>query len=154
MKSNQKNKILILGGTEFVGRQLVEDLSKDSSIELYLFNRGKTNADLFPKVQRIIGDRETKDIEQLRQHQWDYIIDFSSYFPQSLSNTLEVINQDVKKYIYISTISVYDFPQYDGQSKIEETFPRNAYTEEQLLAPDSKKYYGETKFFRRFSGPP
>ena len=145
MKSNQKNKILILGGTEFVGRQLVEDLSKDSSIELYLFNRGKTNADLFPKVQRIIGDRETKDIEQLRQHQWDYIIDFSSYFPQSLSNTLEVINQDVKKYIYISTISVYDFPQYDGQSKIEETFPRNAYTEEQLLAPDSKKYYGEKK---------
>jgi len=145
MKSNQKNKILILGGTAFVGRQLVEDLSNDPSIELYLFNRGKTNAHLFPNAHRIIGDRETKDIEQLRQHQWDYIIDFSSYFPKSLSNTLAVINRDIKRYIYISTISVYDFPKYDGKSKIEETFHRNPYTETQVVAPSFKENYGEKK---------
>lgn len=145
MKSNQKSKILILGGTAFVGRQLAEQLSKDASIDLYLFNRGKTNAGLFPNAHQIIGDRETKDIEQLRQHNWDYIFDFSSYFPKSLAATLAVINRNVKKYIYISTISVYDFPQYDGQSHIEETFPRNAYTEEQITEPLFKKYYGEKK---------
>ena len=139
-----KKKILILGGTEFVGRQLVEELIKDQTNEIYLFNRGVTNPDLFPTIKRIIGDRETSDIEKINQYKWDYIIDFSSYFPNSLRQTILQINKDVKKYIYISTISVYSFQTYDQTFEITEEFPKRNYEENQLTEP-SLKYYGEKK---------
>ena len=76
-----KEKILILGGTEFVGRLLVGALLQNPNYEIYLFNRGKTNPHLFPEVKKIIGDRETDDIKKIQTENWDYIIDFSSYFP-------------------------------------------------------------------------
>ncbi len=139
-----KSKILILGGTEFVGRQLVEQLLRDKSVDVYLFNRGKTNADLFPEANRIIGDRETEDIEKISQHKWDYVIDFSSYFPDSLERTLQNINRDVKKYVYISTISVYDLSELKAESVITEDFKLKKYEREQLAEP-SLKFYGEKK---------
>ena len=142
MKS--KRKILILGGTEFVGRQLVEKLSLLATDEIYLFNRGKTNPDLFPNIHRIIGDRETDDIQKISQHQWDYVVDFSAYFPKSLERTLQYINQDVKGYIFISTISVYPFSSYDGSFKIAEDFQKKEYKSDQLTAP-GLKFYGEKK---------
>lgn len=142
MKS--KKKVLILGGTEFVGRQLVEELIHLKSNEVYLFNRGKTNPELFPNVKRIIGDRETSDIEQISEYKWDYVIDFSSYFPNSLEQTLLHINKDVKKYIYISTISVYSFPDYDSSFEIGEDFKKRSYEKKQLCEP-SLKFYGEKK---------
>jgi len=144
MKEKQKNKVLILGGTAFVGRQLVEALMADKSMEVYLFNRGKTNSDLFPEAKRIVGDRETKDIEQLSEHHWDYVVDFSSYYPHSLQRTLDVINKDVKKYIYISTISVYSFEHYKGDGEIDEQYPIKEYEEAQLTEP-TLTYYGEKK---------
>lgn len=140
----KKGKILILGGTEFVGRQLVEKLFQEKKNDIYLFNRGKTNVELFPNIKRIIGDRETKDIEKISQHNWDYVIDFSSYFPSSLKRTLDHINVDVKKYIYISTISVYSFKDYDSTHKIKEDFKKKNYEPEQLIEP-SQKFYGEKK---------
>ncbi len=136
-------KILILGGTEFVGRQLLEVLSRDD-FDIYVFNRGKTNPDIFPEITRIIGDRQTDDIKKLAEHNWDIVVDFSSYFPKSLERTLEHINRDVKKYIFISTISVYSFKDYDGTHPITEEFKRKAYQEDQLTEP-SLKYYGEKK---------
>ena len=136
-------KLLILGGTEFVGRQLLEVLSRDD-FDIYLFNRGKTNPELFPEVTRIIGDRQTDDIKKIAAHNWDIVIDFSSYFPKSLERTLEHINKDVQKYIFISTISVYSFKDYDGTHPITEDFKRKSYQEDQLTEP-SLKYYGEKK---------
>ena len=142
MKS--KRKVLILGGTEFVGRQIVEKLLRDKTNDIYLFNRGKTNIELFPEIKRIKGDRETNDIEKINQYKWDYIIDFSSYFPKSLKQTLQNINKDVKKYIYISTISVYSFKDYDFTHKIAEDFTKKNYVDEQLIEP-SLQFYGEKK---------
>ena len=143
-KLQMKRKILILGGTEFVGRQLVEKLSKEEKNDIYLFNRGKTNSKLFPKIKKIIGDRETKDIQKIGLYKWDYIIDFSSYYPDSLEQTLRNINKDVKKYIYISTISVYSFKDYDTTHKIKEDFKKKNYEIHQLRER-SLKYYGEKK---------
>jgi len=139
-----KEKLLILGGTEFVGRQLVETLWRDSSYDIFLFNRGKTNPDLFPEVQLIKGDRETDDIKLLKEHKWDYVIDFSSYYPGSLRKTLAQINRDVKQYIYISTISVYDFGKYDTTFEIREDFEQMEYTAEELL-DKTLKTYGKQK---------
>ncbi|MEO0787573.1 MAG: NAD-dependent epimerase/dehydratase family protein [Bacteroidota bacterium] len=139
-----KEKLLILGGTEFVGRQLVETLSGFDQYELYLFNRGQTNPNIFPHANRIIGDRETDDIRKIGQYKWDYIVDFSSYFPASLKRTLEHVNKDVNRYIYISTISVYSLAHHDGLSAIDESFKKKPFEDEQLETP-GLQFYGEKK---------
>ncbi|WP_430411597.1 NAD-dependent epimerase/dehydratase family protein [Kordia sp.] len=101
-------KILILGGTQFIGRTLVAQLLKLNKFDITLFNRQKTQADLFPTVKKIKGDRETNDIRKIEHENWDYIIDVSCYYPDSLSNVLDCIKGKLKKYILISTCSVYD----------------------------------------------
>lgn len=100
-------KILILGGTNFIGRNLTGQLLKSLDYEITLFNRGYTNAHLFPQVKRIKGDRYTKDIRRLANGKWDAVIDISCYFPDSLNNILKVLQDNVDRYIFISTCSVY-----------------------------------------------
>ncbi len=100
-------KILILGGTSFIGRNLTEQLLKSDNYDITLFNRGYTNADLFPEVKRIRGDRYTKDIGLLAGEIWDVVIDISCYFPGSLNNILKVIQGNTNRYIFISTCAVY-----------------------------------------------
>ena len=102
------NKTLILGGTNFIGRNLVERLIHLDSIDLTLFNRGLTNPNLFPNVRKVTGDRNSSDIKLIFKEKWNYIIDLSCYYPDSLSNIVNSINQDLKRYIFISTCSVYD----------------------------------------------
>lgn len=102
------NKILILGGTQFIGRNLVEQLLKIKEFDLTLFNRQKTKADLFPQINKIKGDRETNDIRQIANTAWDYVIDVSCYYPDSLVGVLQQLQKKPKKYILISTTSVYD----------------------------------------------
>ena len=107
-------KILILGGTNFVGRNIVEQLLKNNSVELCLFNRNKTNSDLFPGIRKISGDRETSDIQKIAEESWDAIVDVSAYYPDSLSRLLQLVSGKTKKYIFISTASVYDFEKFNG----------------------------------------
>lgn len=64
-------KILILGGTRFLGRHLVNS-ARARRHEVTLFNRGQTNPDLFQKVKKIRGDRE-QDLDQLAG-QWDAVL--------------------------------------------------------------------------------
>ena len=66
-------KILIIGGTRFLGRHLVHS-ALGRGHEVALFNRGLTNPDLFPQVETILGDRE-KDLAQLSGREWDAVID-------------------------------------------------------------------------------
>ena len=137
-------KVLILGGTKFVGRLLVEALIQDSAFEVYLFNRGETNPDLFPTAIKIIGNRETDDIKKISDYNWDYVVDFSSFYPKSLIDTIESLHKSVKKYIYISSISTYDFATYDASFEIEEDFELVNYTKEEAL-DSSMNTYGKRK---------
>ncbi|MBC2845432.1 NAD-dependent epimerase/dehydratase family protein [Winogradskyella flava] len=102
------DKALILGGTNFIGRNLVTQLLKDVSYELTLFNRANTNPDLFPKTNKLIGDRNTEDIHSISKENWDCIVDLSCYFPETLSKTLQALKSQPKQYVFISTCSVYD----------------------------------------------
>ena len=140
----QKKKVLILGGTQFVGRQVVEKLMNDDSYDLYLFNRGRSNPRLFPTVKRIIGDRESDDIAKIAAHKWDYIVDFTLFSPSTLAKTLEYENKDVTKYIFISTISVFDLKEYDGQNQLLETDKLESCTEEEK-ADRTMRTYGKRK---------
>jgi 2'-hydroxyisoflavone reductase len=100
-------RILIIGGTRFLGRHLVETALARNH-EVTLFNRGKSNPDLFPQLETILGDRET-DVEKLQQAgmNWDMVIDVAGYLPRVVRLSAEVLKENVGCYVYISSISVY-----------------------------------------------
>ena len=100
-------RILIIGGTVFLGRHLVESALARSH-EVTIFHRGKSNPGLFPQVETILGDRE-KDIEKLGEagQIWDAVIDTSGYFPRIVRLSAQVLEPNVSRYVFISSISVY-----------------------------------------------
>ncbi len=121
-------KILILGGTQFIGRNLVESLQMLGGYELTLFNRQQTQASLFQEVMKIKGDRETSDVQLLGATDWDYVIDLSCYFPDSLELLLDRLRGRVNRYIFISTLSVYslDTQQPDPINEASSILPCTA----------------------------
>ena len=111
-------RILIIGGTRFLGRHLVESALAHNH-DVTLFNRGKSNPDLFPQLETIIGDRE-HDVDKLNGRIWDVVIDVAGYVPRIVRLSAEVLKENVARYVFISTISVYrDFKQIG----IDESYP-------------------------------
>ena len=111
-------RILIIGGTRFLGRHLVE-AALDRSHDVTLFNRGKSNPDLFPQLETILGDRE-HDVNKLNGRIWDAVIDVAGYLPRIVRLSAEVLKENVARYVFISTISVYrDFKEIG----IDESYP-------------------------------
>jgi len=111
-------KILILGGTQFVGRTLTEQ-ALAAGHEVTLFNRGKTNADLFPEVEKLVGDRDG-GLDPLKGRQWDRVIDPSGYIPRLVKDSAELLADAVEHYTFISTISVYDESIYSSEGATED----------------------------------
>jgi 2'-hydroxyisoflavone reductase len=99
-------RILVLGGTVFLGRHLVTEALKRGH-EITLFHRGKTNPNLFPDVEELIGDRDG-DLEALKGREWDAVIDTSGYVPRVVKQTTELLAGKIKHYTFISSISVYE----------------------------------------------
>lgn len=98
--------ILILGGTKFLGRALTEAaLAKGH--EVTLFHRGLHDANAFPQVRHILGDRNV-DLHLLQGHEWDAVIDTSGYQPEAVDAAAKQLKDHVKHYSFISTVSVYD----------------------------------------------
>lgn len=97
-------KILIIGGTKFLGRHLVNS-ARVRGHEVTLFNRGKTNPGLFRKVKTIKGDRE-KDLNLL-EGTWDAVIDTCGYVPRVVKLSANMLKPKTAKYVFISSISVY-----------------------------------------------
>ena len=100
-------KILIIGGTRFLGRHLV-DSALARGHEVTLFNRGKSNPDLFLNIETILGDRE-HDLDKLAGREWDAVIDTSGYVPRIVRLSAQSLREagSVKRYVFISSISVY-----------------------------------------------
>jgi nucleoside-diphosphate-sugar epimerase len=98
-------KILVLGGTLFLGRHLVESALARGH-EVTTFNRGQTNPDLFPQVEKLHGDRDG-DLSALEGRSWDAVIDTCGYFPRIVRASAELLSDSVGHYTFISTISVY-----------------------------------------------
>jgi 2'-hydroxyisoflavone reductase len=138
-------KILILGGTGFVGRILTEELLK-LDYDLTLFNRGNRNPDIFPGVKRIKGDRETEDIKQIAAGDWDTVIDFSGMQPGNIEVIIELLNERIGRYVFVSTANVYPL---DEPAKLKFPIPESTETqpctEEQKYDKDVLKNYGNKK---------
>ncbi len=98
-------KILLLGGPKFLGRYLIEAALARGHI-LTLFNRGQTNADLYPEVEKLIGNRDG-GLDALRGRQWDAVIDTGGYLPRLVRASAELLAESVAHYNFISSLSVY-----------------------------------------------
>src|SRR5689334_13695101 len=97
--------LLVLGGTVFVGRHLVEAaLARGHRVTL--FNRGRQNADLFPEAEKLRGDRDG-DLSALVGRRWDAAIDVAGRVPRIVRQSAQLLADAVPHYTFISTISVY-----------------------------------------------
>lgn len=104
--------LLILGGTVFVGRALVE-AAQSAGHSVTLFNRGKSNPDLFPDVTHLRGDRDG-GLDALADGTWDAVIDTSGYVPRHVRDSASLLADRVGQYLFISSISVYAMPVAAG----------------------------------------
>ena len=97
-------KLLILGGTRFLGRHSAEQ-ALERGHELTLMHRGRSAGHLFPQAQHLIADRNG-DLALLRQGEWDAVIDTSAYLPRQVLRVGEALVGRVGHYQLVSSISV------------------------------------------------
>src|SRR5258707_5644342 len=98
-------KVLIIGGTRFLGRHLVDSALARGHV-VTLFNRGKSNPDLFPQIETLIGDRK-HDLDKLSGRTWDAVIDTCGSFPRIVRLAATSLERSVGCYVFITSISVY-----------------------------------------------
>jgi 2'-hydroxyisoflavone reductase len=118
----KKLKLLIMGGTGFLGPHIVEAATKRGHV-MTLFNRGKTHPGLFPKLEKLHGDRKV-DLSALAGRKWDAVIDTSAYIPGDVKRSVTLLGPNVGQYLLISTVSVYakiDKPGMDETAPLATT---------------------------------
>jgi 2'-hydroxyisoflavone reductase len=124
-------KLLLLGGPRFLGRSLA-DAALTRGHELTFFNRGRTNPELYPEVERLLGDR-TADLSALEGRRWDAVVDTCGYLPEDVRASAEALRSS-GGYCFVSSVSVYaDFAVVnDEDSAVAELgdLPADEVTEE------------------------
>lgn len=140
-------KILVLGGTKFLGPHFVR-AARANGHELTLFNRGKTNPEMFEKIEQLRGDRDLGELDELKGREWDAVVDTSGYVPAHVQATAELLKDHVGHYQFISTISVYGSfanrpPVVDEDAPVAEITDEVAATVERIRQVG--RHYGPLK---------
>lgn len=130
-------RLLILGGTKFLGRAAAE-AALARGHEVTLFNRGRTNPELFPEAERLRGDRDG-DLSALEGREWDAVIDPSGFVPRVVRASAALLRDAVGHYLYVSSISVYSQPQEPG---FDESAPLI-----ELEDPEREDYLGSAEAY-------
>ncbi|HZI10527.1 MAG TPA: NAD-dependent epimerase/dehydratase family protein [Myxococcus sp.] len=108
-KKGARKRILILGGTGFLGPAVVQ-AAQARGHSLTLFNRGRTRPELFPNVEKLRGDRDPtrgEGLKALQGRKWDAVVDTSGYYPRIVRASAELLAPQVKQYLFISSVSAY-----------------------------------------------
>jgi 2'-hydroxyisoflavone reductase len=108
-------RLLVLGGTKFLGRHVVAH-ALDAGHEVTTFTRGRTNPDLFPRAEHLLGDRDGS-LDALDGRSWDGVVDTSGYVPRVVRRSAELLRDAVQRYVFVSTISVYAEPEEEPDSE-------------------------------------
>jgi len=129
--ASAKKKILVLGGTSFLGPAVVTTALANGH-EITLFNRGKTNPGLFPNVEKLHGQRRrprpdkpkdpAQDLKALEGRKWDAVVDTSAYYTGEVEDMGKVLAGNVGQYVFISSLSVYKSLEQDN-TPVDEQSP-------------------------------
>ncbi|MBT2639495.1 MULTISPECIES: NAD-dependent epimerase/dehydratase family protein [unclassified Bacillus (in: firmicutes)] len=103
-------KILVLGGTQYFGKKLVQKLIKNGD-EVTIATRGMKNDPFGENVKRLVIDREKKETmaAAFEGKEWDLVYDQSCFSPMEARDTVEALKGKAARYIFTSTQAVYDF---------------------------------------------
>ncbi|WP_409270217.1 NAD-dependent epimerase/dehydratase family protein [Neobacillus sp. SCS-31] len=138
-------KILVLGGSRFLGKAFVEEALKHNH-EITVFNRGNHN-NPFANIEFIKGDR-FGNLSGLRGRYWDAVLDTSGYVPSTVRKSTELLSGHAGQYTFISSISVYkDWSQenMDESAPILSISPEKADELSSGATGPLMEYYGEFK---------
>lgn len=140
-------KLLIIGGTRFVGRHLVTTaLAREH--EVTLFNRGHYSAEF--DVETINGDRHNDaDLAKLKRRRWDVVVDTCGHLPRAVRAAAEILSGAVDRYVFISSQNAYESVSVRG---VDETFPRATLTTEQLEVAYSIDTSGQPSYGALYGG--
>jgi 2'-hydroxyisoflavone reductase len=131
-------RLLILGGTVFFGRHLV-DAALARGHEVTLFNRGQHNPEIYPEVEKLRGDRDG-DLGALEGRRWDAVIDTCGYVPRIVGASAALLASAVDHYTFISTLSVFASFARPGADENSQTGVLDEPGSE-----DHRRYYGPLK---------
>ena len=137
--AKEKLDILFLGGTGFIGpHQIKYALARGHTVSM--FNRGRNSGLYGDKVEELIGNRDAKVDDGLRvlegDRRWDVVVDNSGYVPRHVRDSAELLHGRCSRYIYTSTVAVYDF---DKAASVDNEGPLLAAPE-----PATEQVTGET----------
>ena len=124
-------RLLVLGGTKFLGRAAVEEALARGH-EVTLFNRGETNAELFPEAEKLRGDRDG-DLSALEGREWDAVVDPSGYVPRVVEASASLLAGSVGHYVFVSSGSVYAEPYAPGYDETAPTVELEDPASEEVL---------------------
>ena len=130
-------KLLLLGGTGFLSRYLVETALRRGH-DVTLFHRGQTDPDLFPELDHVRGDREKeKDLTALAGRSWNAVIDTCGYVPRVVHTSAAFLAGAVEHYTFISSLNAYAQLNVDG---IDESYPVGTLADETVEEVTSTSY--------------
>jgi 2'-hydroxyisoflavone reductase len=131
-------RVLILGGTQFLGRHIVKTLLALGHT-VSVLNRGVSPDRLPLQVARLRGDRDAgpPGLQALMGRTWDACVDVSGYTPRQVRASAEALRANVKRYVFVSAVSVYGDPQ---DRPVRETHPRLPPAEEHVSEVNGETY--------------
>lgn len=122
-------RVLILGGTSFLGPALVEQCQAMNA-EVTLFNRGKTNPHMFPELEKLRGDRND-DLSALQGRSFDWVLDTSGRVPRQVEASAGLLADQAERYMFVSSVSAYADLSVPGAEEGGPTIPMpEPYSEE------------------------
>lgn len=102
-------RFLVLGGTKFLGRHLVE-AAVERGHTVTTFTRGQAPTHEHAAVLPLGGDRDPrkgKGLAALASGAWDAVFDLSGYVPRIVDASCELLRERARRYVFVSSLSVY-----------------------------------------------
>lgn len=131
-------KVLVLGGTQFVGRHIVEAMA-EAGHSVSIFTRGRSADELPARVERLRGDRDqgVPGLDALTSRTWDVCVDVSGYTARQVRASAEKLRHNVGHYVFISAVSVHGDP---ARGPVDETQPRSPPAGEDVIEVTGQTY--------------
>jgi len=140
--------LLVLGGTRFLGPRVVR-AALDLGYEVTLFNRGKSNPELFRELEKLRGDRNKGTYDALKGRKWDAVVDTCGYVPGHVRAAADILKENVGFYVFISTVSVYKDQAVEMMSEDAPvaTLPREELERVKVMGHVNGRNYGALKAY-------